>query len=95
MKPSARSWIWKNQGTPRTDCHRVEAGGNRHTGGRGHPADGDFRADVLSLEEVYRGLGVGELRRPKQLEDKDRQLKQLVADLRARPKIELSDFSSL
>ena len=57
--------------------------------------DGDFRADVLSREEVYRGLGVGELRRPKQLEDKDRQLKQLVADLRARPKIESSDFSSL
>ena len=30
---------------------------------------------------MYGGLGVGELRSLKQLEDEDRQLKQLVADL--------------
>jgi len=30
---------------------------------------------------VYGGLGVGELRRVKQLEDENRKLKQLVADL--------------
>jgi putative transposase len=33
------------------------------------------------LKKVYGGLGVGELRRLKQLEDENRQLKQLVADL--------------
>ncbi|BCA63453.1 transposase [Sphingomonas sp. HMP9] len=32
-------------------------------------------------KKVYGGLGVGELRRFKQLEDENRQLKQLVADL--------------
>ncbi len=32
-------------------------------------------------KKVYGGLGVGELRRLKQLEDENRQLKQLVADL--------------
>lgn len=32
-------------------------------------------------KKVYDGLGVGELRRLKQLEDENRQLKQLVADL--------------
>jgi putative transposase len=32
-------------------------------------------------KKVYGGLGVGKLRRLKQLEDENRQLKQLVADL--------------
>jgi len=32
-------------------------------------------------KQKYGGLGVGELRRLKQLEDENRQLKQLVADL--------------
>lgn len=32
-------------------------------------------------KKAYGGLGVGELRRLKQLEDENRQLKQLVADL--------------
>ena len=32
-------------------------------------------------KKVYGGLGVGELRRVKQLEDENRKLKQLVADL--------------
>ena len=32
-------------------------------------------------KELYGGLGVGELRRLKQLEDESRKLKQLVADL--------------
>lgn len=32
-------------------------------------------------KKVYGGFGVGELRRLKQLEDENRQLKQLVADL--------------
>ncbi len=29
----------------------AEAGGNRHAGGRGHPPDGNFVADVLPMEE--------------------------------------------
>jgi putative transposase len=32
-------------------------------------------------KKVYGGLGVGELRRPKLLEEENRKLKQLVADL--------------
>lgn len=32
-------------------------------------------------KKVYGGLGVGELRRVKQIEDENRKLKQLVADL--------------
>jgi putative transposase len=32
-------------------------------------------------KKIYGGLGVGELRRLKQLEDENRKLKQLVADL--------------
>jgi putative transposase len=32
-------------------------------------------------KKVYGGLGVGELRRVKQLEDENRKLRQLVADL--------------
>ena len=35
----------------------------------------------VNWKKVYGGLGVGELRRLKQLEDENRQLKQLVADL--------------
>ena len=43
--------------------------------------DGRFRADLLSLEEGVWRLGAGELRRVKQLEEENRKLKQLVADL--------------
>ncbi len=35
----------------------------------------------ISWKKLYGGLGVGELRRLKQLEDENRKLKQLVADL--------------
>jgi hypothetical protein len=46
------------------------------------PGDGGERAGVLSLEEAVRGgLGLNELRRLKQLEEENRRLKQLVADL--------------
>ena len=43
--------------------------------------NGDLGADVLPLEEAQCGLGTGEPRRLKQLEDENRKLKQLVADL--------------
>jgi hypothetical protein len=45
------------------------------------PADRGERGDVLRLEEEVRPLGVGELRRLRQLEDENTRLKQVVADL--------------
>ena len=48
---------------------------------RGVPEDGDRRADLLPVEEKVRRNGVAELRRPKHLEDENRKLKSLVADL--------------
>ena len=65
----------------RADFLRAEAGGDGDGGGGGHPADGDFGADVLPWKKLYGGLGTGELRRLKQLEEENRKLKQLVADL--------------
>jgi hypothetical protein len=44
------------------------------------PQDGNFRRDLLRLEEVRRAGAVG-LRRLRQLEEENRKLKQLVADL--------------
>jgi putative transposase len=46
------------------------------------PEDGSGRGYILQLEEEeYGGLGISELRRLKQLEVENRQLKKLVADL--------------
>jgi len=45
------------------------------------PQDGHQRSDLLQLAEEVRGLGTSELRRLKQLEAENRQLKKLVADL--------------
>ena len=63
------------------DCLCVEAGGDGHVGSRGYPADGRVGADVLPVEEGVWRAGRWELRRVKQLEDENRKLKQLVADL--------------
>ena len=38
----------------RADHFCAEPGRNRHAGDRGHPPYGDFRADILSLEEGVR-----------------------------------------
>ena len=45
------------------------------------PQGAHFAGDFLRLEEEIAGLGVSELRRLKQLEEENRKLKQLVADL--------------
>jgi hypothetical protein len=45
------------------------------------PGDGRQRGDLLQLEAQVCGMGVGELRRLKQLEEENRKLKGLVADL--------------
>jgi len=58
-----------------------EAGQERHPGGRGLPEDGHLRADYFRWKKKYDGLGVSELRRLRQLEEENRQLKRLVADL--------------
>jgi hypothetical protein len=60
---------------------RAEAGGDRNAGCGGAAPNGDFGADVLRWKKLYGGLGVGELRRLKRLEDENRKLKQPVADL--------------
>ena len=57
------------------------ASGNRYIGAGSHPQDGDIRTDLLPLEEDLGGLGPSEVRRLKQLEEENRRLKQMVADL--------------
>jgi len=43
--------------------------------------DGHIRRYFFNWKKKYGGLGVSELRRLKQLEEENRQLKKLVADL--------------
>ena len=50
-------------------------------GGRALPQARRQRDDVLPWKKRYAGMGVAELRRVKQLEDENRRLKQVVADL--------------
>jgi putative transposase len=45
------------------------------------PEDGHQRGHLHNWKNKYGGLGVPELRRLKQLEEENQQLKQLVADL--------------
>jgi putative transposase len=71
----------KSRYTGRADRVCAEAGGDGHAGGRGHPPDGVSEQTFHRWKKVYGGLGVGELRRVKQLEDENRKLRQLVADL--------------
>ena len=44
-----------------------------------HSANGDFGADTLRWKKLYGGLGTGEPRRLKQLEEENRKLKQGVS----------------
>lgn len=53
----------------------------RDPGDRCLPPTGGERTHLLPLEEAVAHLGVSELRRMRQLEDEDRRLKGLVADL--------------
>ena len=81
------------------DCLCPAAGGKRHTGERGTPEDGrlgEHPFDSAQGRPFYRwkrkffGMGVVELRRLRQLEEENRKLKQLVADL-ALDKVMLQD----
>ena len=59
----------------------IAASGERDPGGGDHPEAGDRGANFLPLEKRLAGMGVAELRRLRQLEDENRRLKRLVADL--------------
>lgn len=50
-------------------------------GGGAVPKDGNQRAALLRVEEEVAGMGIAELKRVKQLEEENRRLKGLVADL--------------
>ena len=77
----------KELGHEEVEVHRgadrvcAEAGGDGHVGCGSDPPDGISEQTFYRWKKVYGGLGVGELRRVKQLEDENRKLKQLVADL--------------
>jgi len=57
------------------------------------PQDGRFRENLLRLEKKFGGMGISELRRLRQLEEENRKLKQLVADL-SLDKVMLQDVLS-
>ncbi len=59
----------------------IEAGEVRYTSTRGLPQDGNQRANLLPVEEEICGDGSSEVRRLRILEEENRKLKQLVADL--------------
>jgi putative transposase len=59
------------------DCLCPQASGNRHSRTRGLPEEQTF----YRWKKKYRGLGVSELHRLRQLEEENRRLKRMVADL--------------
>jgi hypothetical protein len=63
------------------DCLCIEAGRDGYTGYGGDPPNGISEQTFDRWKKVYGGLGVGELRQVKQLEEENRKLKQLFADL--------------
>ena len=65
----------------RADCVRASAGCLGHGSGRDHPEARDQRADLCRWKKRFAGLGIAELRRLRTLEEENRKLKQLVADL--------------
>jgi len=65
----------------RTNLFCLEAGRDRNTCKRGHPQDGDNRANFLQMEKKYAGMLPSDVKKLKQLEEENRQLKKLVADL--------------
>ena len=81
-----RSW-WEKDDREEEQVHRgadrlcVEAGGDGHASRRGAAADGGSEQTFYRWKKLYGGLGTCELRGLKQLEEENRKLKQLVADL--------------
>ncbi|MPN41189.1 hypothetical protein SDC9_188731 [bioreactor metagenome] len=65
----------------RADHQGIEGTGVRAESEGHHPGDGDHGANILPLEEQVGGMEVSEAKRLKQLEEENRRLKGLVADL--------------
>ena len=77
-------WGWAHLSPDTPDVNALVPGGRG--GGGGLPQAGHQRADLLSLaywrwKKKFPGMGVAEVRRPRVLEEGNRKLKQLVADL--------------
>jgi hypothetical protein len=64
-----------------TDHPRFAPGGSRHTDRGSLPQAGGERAACSRWKRQFAGMGVVELRRLWQVEEENRTLKQLVADL--------------
>ena len=71
----------KSKFTDEQIAFALEASRAGHQRRGGVPQDGHQRRDVLRLEEEVRRYGPSELRRLRQLEEENRKLKQIVADL--------------
>jgi hypothetical protein len=65
----------------RANCFCLTTGGNRYTNTGSHPQNRDTEQTFYRWKKLYGGLGPSETRRLKQLEDENRRLKQMVADL--------------
>jgi putative transposase len=63
------------------DRLRVTTSGDGDTGGRSHPEDGLSTQTSYRQKKNYGEMGLDRIRRLKQLEEENRKLKQLVADL--------------
>ena len=87
-----RHWVLFEEGASReevevhrgADCLCAEAGGDGDAAGGVIRPMGISEQTYYRWKKVYGGLGVGELRRVKQLEDENRKFKQLVVDRRAK-----------
>lgn len=71
----------KEQIYRKSDCLRLEAIRDGSKSGRSMSQNGYQRGNFLQLEKKFGGLGITELRRLRQLEEENSQLKKLVADL--------------
>jgi len=65
------------------DRARAEAGGDKNAGNQGVPGDWGERSDLLPVEEAVRVSRHQRDSPVKQLEEENRKLKHLVADLRS------------
>ena len=63
------------------DCLSAAAGGAGQHGCGGLPEEGNSEQTFYLWKKKYAGMDVSELRRVKQLEEENRRLKQMVADL--------------
>ena len=81
IEPETRFCREKEQVYRGTDRFCFAPSGAWYACGGGYPQDGYHRADVLPLEATVRRMGLGELRRLRQLEEENSRLKRMVADL--------------